>query len=83
VRAHSAATSDRRALLADGEGVPQLSVVPADLRIPIVEKDMRSADSLKRQWSQEQVARLSVLPAREGAHRWPALTLSEIVSPPP
>jgi CheY-like chemotaxis protein len=48
VQIHSAAISDRRSPLADGEGVPQLSVVPADLRILIVEEDMRAADSLKR-----------------------------------
>ncbi len=45
---HSAVMSDRRPLLMADDDIPQLSPAPADLRILIVNEDMRSADSLRR-----------------------------------
>jgi CheY-like chemotaxis protein len=45
---HSAAVANRRPPLIVDEDIPQLSLAPADLRILIVNEDMRSADSLKR-----------------------------------
>ena len=41
------ASSCRRPGIAD-EGIPQLSLAPADFRILIVNEDMQSADSLRR-----------------------------------
>jgi CheY-like chemotaxis protein len=48
VQIHSAAVSNRRPFLMADEDGPQLSLVPADLRILIVNEDMGSADLLKR-----------------------------------
>ena len=45
---HSAAVSYPHPHLIAGADIPQLSHAPADLRILIVNEDMRSADSLKR-----------------------------------
>ena len=47
MQTHSALISNRRALIAQAN-IPQLQLAPADLRILIVNEDMRSADSLKR-----------------------------------
>jgi CheY-like chemotaxis protein len=48
VQIHSAAVANRYPPLIVDEDIPQLSLAPADLRILIVNEDMRSADSLKR-----------------------------------
>lgn len=45
---HSAVASVRRPFLITDEEIDQLSLLPADLRILIVNEDMRSADWLKR-----------------------------------
>ncbi len=47
MQTHSALRSNRRLLTAH-EHIPQLQLAPADLRILIVNEDMRSGDSLKR-----------------------------------
>ena len=44
---HSATVANRRPPLITDEDIPQLSLAPADLRILIVNEDLRSADSLK------------------------------------
>src|SRR4051794_27373643 len=46
VQIHSALSSSRRPPLIHAN-IPQLALAPADLRILIVNEDMRSADSLK------------------------------------
>jgi CheY-like chemotaxis protein len=48
VQIHSAAVSNHRHFLGDDIDAPQLGLIPADLRILIVNEDMGSADSLKR-----------------------------------
>jgi CheY-like chemotaxis protein len=48
VQIHSAAVSNRRPLFSADEYFPPISLTPADLRILIVNEDMRSADLLKR-----------------------------------
>jgi CheY-like chemotaxis protein len=47
VQIHSALVSNRRPPIAH-EDIPGLALAPADLRILIVNEDMRSADTLKR-----------------------------------
>jgi len=48
VQIHSAAAANRLPFPIADEDIRQLSLAPADLRILIVNEDMRSADSLKR-----------------------------------
>lgn len=45
---HSAAASNRPPFLVADADIPELGLAPADLRILIVNEDMRSADSLRR-----------------------------------
>lgn len=47
MQVHSAAVVNRRPFWNADEGFAELSLAPADLRILIVNEDMRSADSLK------------------------------------
>lgn len=48
MRIHSVAPSNRHPFSIPGADIPQVCLEPADLRILIVNEDMRSATSLKR-----------------------------------